>query len=132
MYQAELFLAKVHLMLRFQNNIGHMKESIQRAVPTYALWEGFRWMAVFESFFFFVSSVYFLAETLQPDEDKCTLTYKDGFWAYFCLVTSALSMLIVFGQEDRYLIPRKSYDVNLHSKNDVSCKSYKISKNLEN
>jgi len=94
----------------FQNNIGHMKESIQRAVPTYALWEGFRWMAVFESFFFFVSSVYFLAETLQPDEDKCTLTYKDGFWAYFCLVTSALSMLIVFGQEDRYLIPRKSYD----------------------
>jgi len=95
----------------FQNSIGHVKESIQRAVPTYGLWESFRWMAVFESFFFFISCVYFVAETLQPDAgEDCTLSYKDGFWAYACLVVSALSMLIVFSHEDRYLIPRKSYD----------------------
>eukprot|EP00493_Phyllostaurus_siculus_P025323 UN25667 len=110
--------------------MSNVKESMQRAVPTYGLWESFRWMAVFESFFLFISCVYFVAETLQPDRgegENCTLTYKDGFWVYACLVASALSMLIVFSHEDRYLVPRKSYDKqSLELPGGLAPKSYSI------
>eukprot|EP00493_Phyllostaurus_siculus_P022954 UN23288 len=88
-----------------------LRDSAIKGMPTYALWNRFRWQAVFESFPFFIGAVYFLAETLSPDDkNTCPISLEDGHWAYPCIVFSGISILSISYHEDCYLVPRKSYE----------------------
>jgi hypothetical protein len=90
---------------------------MQRGVQVFQLQEQKSWQVVLESIFFFFIAIYFLAEILEPDKgdkfDDCKqFGTSDGFWVYFSLIFSAVSMAVVFRKEDLYLLPAAFYTTN--------------------
>ena len=99
---------------------------MQKGVAIFQLWEHKRWQAIIESYLFFLMGIYFVAETLSSkseDDFPCPLKPGDAFWVWWCIIISGLSLMLVFRQEDLYLIPTILYTV---TRSPVRCRLFEL------